>query len=325
MEKPELIIFSSKQLIPIAEAIRENLKYEFTVTPWTEGLFRSNEIPLNTFLKKLLCFDAAVVVLGADDMRENVAAGGAKEWVPRDNVIFELGACMSRLGTQKTFVVVPETPAVVLPSYFKGIYPLTYEKRADGNLPAAVGSACTSIKNQVKQLARGAYYSDLPAQGLAFGYFFNFVFPTYKRLRAGPEITADVPWKEGGEFALHVVMPDGEFMNRDKVDTVLRTKGLTKLDLKLADGRNISAYYRRRAKPQDPLQIFDIPTTLLTSERVIKKVEAFWGGGSEIPFHEALVRREIANFRRAITDILVEEQLSDSVKVITLTDFNQLP
>jgi hypothetical protein len=44
MDKRKIAIFSSKALIPIAESIRENLKYEFTVTPWTEGFFRSNEI-----------------------------------------------------------------------------------------------------------------------------------------------------------------------------------------------------------------------------------------------------------------------------------------
>jgi hypothetical protein len=69
--------------------------------------------------------------------------------------------------------------------------------------------------------------------------------------------------------------------------------------------------------------IFDIPTTLLTSERVIRKVDAFWGGG-EKSFREALVRREIASFHRAIGGILDEEQLSASVKVITLGEFNKL-
>ena len=325
MDKPEIAIFSSKALIPIAEAIRENLKYQFIVTPWTEGFFRSNEIPLNTFLKKLLCFDAAVVVLGADDLRENVNAGGTKEWVPRDNVIFELGACMSRLGTQKVFFVVPESPAVLLPSYFKGFYPLSYEHRADGNLSAAVGSACTAIKTQFAQLNQSAFYSDLPAQGLAFGYFYNFILPTYRKLRSGVEVIAGAPWKEQSGFAIHIVMPGETFMNRDQVDKTLRGKSLVKLELPLADGRNISAYHRPRAQADEPLHIYDIPTTLLTSERVIKKVVDFWGGGGEKPFRDALVRREIASFSRALADILAEDQLADSVTVISLSEFNQLP
>lgn len=325
MDKPEIAIFSSKALIPIAEAMRENLKYQFMVTPWTEGFFRSNEIPLNTFLKKLLCFDAAVVVLGADDLRENVNAGGAKEWVPRDNVIFELGACLSRLGTQKTFLVVPESPAVLLPTYFKGFNPLSYEKRADANLPAAVGSACAAIKTQFEQLNRNAFYSDLPAQGLAFGYFFNFISPAYKKLRSGAELTAGATWREEAGFAINIVMPGETFMNRDQVDKTLRAKNLMKLDLPLADGRNISIYHRPRAKADEPLHLYDIPTTLLTSERVIKKVVDFWGGGGEKPFRDSLVRREIASFSRALTDILTEEQLADRVKVIRFAEFNQLP
>ena len=325
MDKPEIAIFSSKALIPVAEAIRDNLKNQFTVTPWTEGFFRSNEIALNTFLKKLLCFDAAVVVLGADDLRESMNGGGAKEWVPRDNVIFELGACMSRLGTQKVFFVVPEAPPVLLPSYFKGFYPLSYEKRADGNLSAAVGSACTAIKTQFAQLNQSAFYSDLPAQGLAFGYFYNLISPTYKKLRSGAELTAGSPWKEQAGFTIQIVMPGETFMNRDQVDKTLRAKNLVKFDLPLADGRNISAYHRPRAKADEPLHIYDIPTTLLTSDRVIKKVVDFWGGGGEKPFRDSLVRREISNFSRALTDILAEDQLADSVTVISLSEFNQLP
>ena len=101
--------------------------------------------------------------------------------------------------------------------------------------------------------------------------------------------------------------------------------GITKLELPLADGRNINVYHRRRETPADPLHIFDVPTTLLTSERVIQKVVDFWGGGGEKPFRDSLVRREIASFSRALTDILSEEQLADSVKLISLAEFNQLP
>ena len=63
-ERPTLVIFSSSKLVRIAEAMRDNLSYpradevSFEVTPWTEGFFRSNEVPLNTFLKNLLRFDA---------------------------------------------------------------------------------------------------------------------------------------------------------------------------------------------------------------------------------------------------------------------------
>jgi len=329
-EKPTLVVFSSGKLVNIAEAIRDNLARDraegvtFEVTPWTEGFFRSNEISLNTFLKNLLRFDAAVVILGADDLRQSTKDGGATLHVPRDNVIFELGACMARLGTQKTFIVIPETPEIVLPSYFEGIYPLKYETRQDGNRDASVGQACRAIREQFAALDRNAYYSDLPAQGLAFGYFFNFVSPVYKRLRTCENpLDVDGHWLPTCKFSVKVVIPR-EFLGRDKVDEACTDRGLVKLDLKLMDGRNISVYRKRRSDPTQPLEIFDIPTTLLTSRRVIERVDAFWGTG-ERKFKEQLERREITNFCRAISDIIAEDRdvSATCVKVISMDEFEE--
>ena len=325
LEKPSLVIFSSGKLVPEAEAVRDKLSRKFLVTAWTDGFFRSNELPLDTFLKNLLCFDAAVVILGADDLRESEKDGGARVRVPRDNVIFELGACMSRLGTQKTFIVCPEAPPVVLPSYFKGIYPLTYQDRPDQNRQAAIATACTAICDQFDQLNRNAYYSDLPAQGLAFGYFFNFVSPIYRRLR-NCENALDVEgsWNPDCDFRIHIVIPP-QFWGRDKVDQEFKTRKLVKFELKLLDGRNISIYRRRRQEPGGPLEIFDIPTTLITSLRVIDRVNAFWGGG-EAKFAAQLEKREIVNFSRAISDIIHDDrELSgDCVKVINMEEFDDL-
>lgn len=311
-ENPSLVIFSSSKLISIAETIRDNLSHSrlegvsFTVTPWTEGFFRSNEVPLNTFLKNLLCYDAAVVVLGADDLRQNTVDDIAV-CVPRDNVVFELGACMARLGTQKTFIVVPADPKVVLPSYFKGVYPLEYESREDRNLDAAVGGACRAIRAQFERLDRNAYYSDLPAQGLAFGYFQNFLRPTYQRLRTSQTpINADGDWLPDNGFCISVVMPPA-FWGRDRVGDEMTKRKLTKLELHLLDGRDVSVYRGLRAKTTDRLEIFDIPTTLMTSQRVIDKVDAFWGTG-EKRFKEQLEKRELTNFCRAITDIIAEDR-----------------
>src|SRR5271156_1320596 len=111
--KPELVIFSSGKVAKsgVTNAIRDELnKLGFIVTPWTEGFFPENQIALTSFLKQLLCFDAAVLVLGNDDIRLDPAQTDKQQHVPRDNVIFELGACMSRLGPKKTFIVRPESP-----------------------------------------------------------------------------------------------------------------------------------------------------------------------------------------------------------------------
>jgi predicted nucleotide-binding protein len=183
MNKPHAIIFSSRKSLPVAEGVKLNLEPDFTADTWTENFFDAiNTPPLNTFLKKLLCYDLAVLVLGDDDIQLQ-PDGATQVFVPRDNVIFELGATMARMGTQKTFLLAPEDPPVKLPSYFKGLDPLTYQKRDDGNFSAGTGAACIRIRDRIRGLEQDAFHSDLPALGLAQGYFFNFVLPIHNTLR----------------------------------------------------------------------------------------------------------------------------------------------
>ncbi|GAA5142486.1 hypothetical protein GCM10023213_28530 [Prosthecobacter algae] len=132
--KPSIIIFSSKKSLPVAEGIRDNLQDAFIPELWTEGLFdEHNTIPLWVFLKKLMCYDCAAVVLGDDDIRHKEGKGES-EAVPRDNVIFELGAALARIGPQKTFIFTPEDKNVLLPSYFRGVMVKGYRQDAGATM-----------------------------------------------------------------------------------------------------------------------------------------------------------------------------------------------
>ena len=326
-QKPDLVIFSSRQLIPVADALRENLKYDFEVTPWKEGFFRDYEVPLNSFLKRIICYDGAVLVLGADDLRK----GEDEEHlhVPRDNVIFELGVCMARFGTRKTFIVCPEHPQVTLPSYFKGKAQLAYEDRDDENLIAATGSACRAIKQAFEELDEFAYHSDLPSVGLSFGYFFNFVNPTYARFKGGAPLTFPedlekafgATWNDDEGFTLTIVMPE-VFMNRDQVNDAFKNRDLVKFEIHLNDGRDISVYALSRKTKEGALHIFDIPTTLLTCENVITRIDSFWGGGDK-KYRQSLARREIRSFRRSINEQISKRLNAEIVKTIEFKELDQ--
>jgi len=326
MPKPHAIVFSSGKSHPIAEAVKENLeRHDFTADTWKENFFdENNTAPLNTFLKKLLCFDFAVLVLGDDDLRVDATTGGTTA-VPRDNVIFELGATMARMGTQKTFLLTPSAPAVTLPTYFKGLNPLTYELRADGNLVAGTGTACRHIRDRMARLDEDASHSDLPALGLAYGYFFNFVMPIHNTLREAQRLAlpSGGEWIPEHGFTLSVVIPD-KLMNRQAIDEYMKAEvGAANVHVLLKDGRDVSVYVLPRAKPDAPLHILDIPTTLLTSEKVIRRVDSFWGGGDR-DFRDRLIRREISAFARRISGLVEEEQLSKSrVTVMHLADLQK--
>ena len=319
MGLPRVIVFSSGKTDRVADGVRENLRREhggqrYEVDVWKDGFFNEeNTLPLNTFLKRLLCFDVAVLILGADEIRMPEPGAKEAEAVPRDNVIFELGAAMARMGTRKTFVLTPNEPKVVPPSYFTGLKPLTYENRADGNTIAGTGGACAAIRETLRRLDADVYHSDLPAIGLAHGYFYNFVNAVYATLRERQKLTfPEGPrrWDPDDGFTLTVIIPES-MINREAADKFLKGVGAVNIHLLLRDGRDVSAYVLPQTRTDKRLHILDIPTTLVTSAEVIDRVDSFWGGG-DVEFKEDLARRERESFDRHLHSLRAKAQLDPS-------------
>jgi hypothetical protein len=347
VDKSDLIIFSSRSVAEagVTNAIRKHLSTKnFTVTIWTEGFFPPSKIALYSFLKKLMCFDAAVVVLGADDVRIDPDDAGKEQHVPRDNVIFELGACMARMGNERTFVLCPDEPRVILPSYFYGIAPIPYEStRTDSNIQAAVGAACETVAQAYDNVLRNSYFSDLPAAGLAYGYFWNFVKPTYDAFNSGsPSIDCEVALDNG--FEIVVLMPENP-LTRDQVQKLFcghirelpasQNAGATppkgrkihfdKRKLILADGRDISIYVKSAQSLAlgDSFTVYDVPTTLMTSSEIIERIDLFWtGGGGDPIFRKALGRKEGKSFSTVIERLIQKAGLPPMIiRLTTLEDF----
>lgn len=75
----------------------------------------------------------------------------------RDNVVFELGLFIGRLGRERCFIVIPKgsEDEIHLPSDLLGITPALYEpNRQDKNLVAALGPAATKITRMIRSLAQ---------------------------------------------------------------------------------------------------------------------------------------------------------------------------
>src|SRR5881296_938835 len=102
--KPTLFIGSSAEGLAVAKAIQVGLADVAEVTVWDDGIFDLTESTLTSLLQALARFDFGVFVLSPDDIlriRE-------KEFrAVRDNVVFELGLFLGRLGSERTFFVRP--------------------------------------------------------------------------------------------------------------------------------------------------------------------------------------------------------------------------
>src|SRR6185436_7768050 len=137
MSKPRLFIGSSSEGLPIAEAVQGNLWRDVEVTLWSQGVFEPSRGSLESILGKLDDQDFGLFVFSADDV--TLMRGEANATI-RDNVLFELGIFIGRLGRERCYFLVPDglNEKLHLPTDLAGISPLLYEhRRSDGNLLAA--------------------------------------------------------------------------------------------------------------------------------------------------------------------------------------------
>ena len=150
MNKPALFVGSSSEGLEFARAVRSLLDEDAEVTLWKEGLFDVGSTFIDSLIKALPRFDFAALILTGDDLltsREVTVLG------PRDNVLFELGLFMGRLGRERTFVVRARGDQIKIPSDLAGLTSATYDwPRADGNHQAAVGPACDNIRKMIHTL-----------------------------------------------------------------------------------------------------------------------------------------------------------------------------
>ena len=96
----------------------------------------------------VLDLDFGILVVTPDDATRKRDVDGKE---PRDNVIFELGFFMGRLGRHRSLLLEPRGEEVKLPSDLSGITAIPYKYDPKG-LPAAMGPACNRIRDIINDL-----------------------------------------------------------------------------------------------------------------------------------------------------------------------------
>src|SRR4051812_3252851 len=139
--KPRIFIGSSTERLEIAYAIQESLDHDAQTTVWTQGIFKLSSSALDSLINSLDNFDFAVFVFHPDDVTQ--IRQSSYETV-RDNLIFELGLFIGKIGKDRVFFLVPrDVHKLHLPTDLLGITPGTYDNtRTDNNLLASLGSFC---------------------------------------------------------------------------------------------------------------------------------------------------------------------------------------
>ena len=163
MEKLRVFVGSSKESRAVVECISAELRRtKFSIIPWYHDDFTAPGSH-GYFLDQLVDapnqqdFDFAIFVLGKDDKTKS---RDRLYFSPRDNVLFELGIFMAKLGRDRhrkyrTFVLGPKPwkARLKIPSDWQGFTPYYYEPptpATKANLEKVLKPVILAIKRQME-------------------------------------------------------------------------------------------------------------------------------------------------------------------------------
>lgn len=124
---PRLLVGSSSESLPSARGlmglIRKEHGVDIEVQLWVD-IFPPGQSNLESLTLGLDDWDFAAFYLTPDD---HIISRKNTKPAPRDNIIFEAGLCMGRLGRRRTFLISPQEPRdLKIPSDLAGIGRLLY-------------------------------------------------------------------------------------------------------------------------------------------------------------------------------------------------------
>lgn len=177
MRKKRIFIGSSSEELLIAESVKKILEPEFEVviwndTVWDTSVFKINNNFLHDLLKATLQFDYGILLGTTDD---KVIVRDSEVLQSRDNILFELGLFMGRLGLSKCAFVVEKELNIL--SDVKGISLARFSKNDSNSLISAISTVASLFRSQ-----NDSSVNFFPSSTLASVYFENLISPTCRYL-----------------------------------------------------------------------------------------------------------------------------------------------
>lgn len=149
-EKIRVFIISSAEALPVARLVQSAFSHDsFDVIMWSDGVFKVTNYTLQTLEDEVDKSDFAIAVAHADDLTES----RGKDWpAPRDNVIFELGLFMGRLGRQRAILMEPREEKIKLPSDLAGVTTILYRYEKGADAASFIAPACNELRTYIESL-----------------------------------------------------------------------------------------------------------------------------------------------------------------------------
>jgi predicted nucleotide-binding protein len=147
-DKIRVFIISSAESLEIARTVQNAFaRDDFLTVVWTDGVFRVANYTLQSLEDEVNASDFAIAIAHGDD--ETHSRG--QDWPsPRDNVIFELGLFMGRLGRHRAILMEPRGEGIKLPSDLAGVTTIPYRYEKGANAAALMAPACNALRDHIR-------------------------------------------------------------------------------------------------------------------------------------------------------------------------------
>jgi hypothetical protein len=287
--KPRIFIGSSSEGLSTAEFVRDTLSNDFDCVVWNDGtVFGLNVSYLDSLLKAGSMFDFGILVATKDDKTQSRKKGFDS---PRDNVVFEFGLFMGRLGKFRTLILLEE--GTKLPSDMNGITISTFNS-ANVTGPDSLKNQLEIIRAHINERYNLQELGLLPSTGVAMGYYSNFVGRVCDYLQnRKEEIVNGVSYTS---FELQVVIPAGLERNmQNRANNYFKLNGFTPYTFVPQGGREIKTAIAPHKSQPGKLLVCDLPTTLTPLYDAIEMYlqKGYTGKSKE---QELIEARELNNF-----------------------------
>lgn len=150
-QKPKIFVGSSKESVQTAILIQSDLRSDNEVHVWTQTAFGLGSTTIESLESAVEEYQFAIFVMTRDD---SCTSRDVTFAVPRDNVVFEAGLFIGRLGRNKTFLVTANNSEgsikLKLPSDLHGVMTARFDPEAS-NLSAELGPVCQLIRDSIRR------------------------------------------------------------------------------------------------------------------------------------------------------------------------------
>ncbi|MEQ9095593.1 MAG: nucleotide-binding protein [Phycisphaerales bacterium] len=150
-DKPVLFIGSSRESLPVTKGFKEAMKPKkaIEVIEWTaDDVFLPSRYAMESLIDQVNRSDFALFVFGPDDKTESRAV---LQDAVRDNVVFEMGLFIGRLGRDRVFMTKQRGMDLKIPSDLFGLEPIQFERNIKNALIDDLRPAADRLMREIQR------------------------------------------------------------------------------------------------------------------------------------------------------------------------------